>query len=318
MKRVGILRGGAGEHYEFSLQKGGDLISHIFENLSHKYKTFDILIDKQGIWHINGVPINPADLVHRVDVVWNVAGPEFSIILQNFSIPFIGQSFFSGSMENSKDILREHMKKIGLKMPRTLLIPAYFEDIDARPTERGQSFGRGPRERYAIKKAKEIHEKFGSPWIIKSFTEDSGMVSPVGLWPRGIHLAKTFNELVAAIEDGVNHGKSIFVEEFIAGKPTALHSIANFRGENIYILPPENLTAEEKEKLTGLVKDLHHHLDARHYLKSDFILHPKRGVFLTEINFSPDLRKNSHLDKSLGSVGAKLDNMVEHILESTL
>ena len=31
--RVGILRGGEGEHHFISLRKGGDIISHIFENI---------------------------------------------------------------------------------------------------------------------------------------------------------------------------------------------------------------------------------------------------------------------------------------------
>ena len=294
-KRVGILRGGKGENYNSSLRKGGEVIAYILENLGDKYKTIDILIDKDGVWHLGGVPVVPADLVHKVDIIWNVTGPEFSAMLQSLSIPSVGQSFFSGSMENSRDMLREHMQSFGVKMSRSIVLPQYQKDFD------------GPRERYAIKKAKEVHEKFGSPWIIKSFTPDSSM---------GIHLAKTFNELVASIEDGVEHEKSILVEEFIAGKPSAVHSIANFRGENIYILPPDNLTAEEKEKLAGLVKDLHHHLGAEHYLKSDFVLHPKRGFFISNIDFSPDLRKDSHLEQSLHSVGTKLDNLVEHILDN--
>jgi len=293
-KRVGILRGGKGENYNSSLRKGGEVIAYILENLGDKYKTIDILIDKDGVWHLGGVPVVPADLVHKVDIIWNVTGPEFSAMLQSLSIPSVGQSFFSGSMENSRDMLREHMQSFGVKMSRSIVLPQYQKDFD------------GPRERYAIKKAKEVHEKFGSPWIIKSFTPDSSM---------GIHLAKTFNELVASIEDGVEHEKSILVEEFIAGKPSAVHSIANFRGKDIYILPPDNLTAEEKEKLAGLVKDLHHHLGAEHYLKSDFILHPKRGFFISNIDFSPDLRTGSHLDQSLHSVGAKIQSVIEHILQ---
>ena len=79
LKRVGVLRGGEGKHYTSSLQKGGEIISHIFESLSDKYKVFDILIDKDNKWHLNGVPIVPADLLHRVDVVWNAHTQIFQI-----------------------------------------------------------------------------------------------------------------------------------------------------------------------------------------------------------------------------------------------
>src|ERR1035437_9021228 len=94
-KRIGILRGGAGKHYTSSLQKGGEIILHISENLSDKYKPVDILIDKEGTWHLGGMPISPADLIHKVDVVWNMAEPSASVILNNFSISKVGNGAFS-------------------------------------------------------------------------------------------------------------------------------------------------------------------------------------------------------------------------------
>ncbi len=293
-KRVGVLRGGTGDKYAASLRKGGDILLHISESLGDRYKTFDILVDKEGIWHLNGLKIMPVELINKVDVVWNVAGPGVTPVLDNFSIPNVSVGSLPSAFQNSRDMLREHMKKIGVNMPRSLVLPVYQKDFD------------GPRERYSIKKAKEVFEKFSSPWIVKSFTPDASM---------GIHVAKTFPELVDAIEDGVNHEKSILVEEFISGNAGSAHSLNNFRGHDIYIIPPTNLTAKEKEKLAGLVKDLHQHLGAEHYLKTDFIIHPKRGVFLTDIDLTPDLRSQSHLEQALDSVGAKMHNIVEHILE---
>ena len=208
MKRVGILRGGAGNDYESSLRKGGEIILYIHENLSDKWKAVDILIDKNGIWHINGVPISPADLFHKVDVVWNLSHPSFSNILHSLSISNVSDGTFLGALQNSREMLREHMKQIGVQMPRSIVLPVYQKDFD------------GLRERYAIKKAKEVHKKFSSPWVVKSFTNDSNMA---------IHLAKTFPELVDAIEDGVKHEKSILVEEFIAGKVASVHSVPEFR-----------------------------------------------------------------------------------------
>lgn len=144
LKRVGVLRGGAGKHYASSLQKGGEIISFIFENLADKYKTFDILIDKDGNWHLNGKPIIPADLIHKVDIVWNTSHPNFSNILESLSIPHVSVGHFSSALENSKDFLREHIKEIGLQMPRSIMSP---------------------------KNAKEVFEKFTGPWIVKVSNE---------------------------------------------------------------------------------------------------------------------------------------------------
>ena len=300
-KRVGVIRGGTGKHYKSSLKRGGEVISHIMENLGDKYKTVDILIDREGNWYVNGMQISPADLIHRVDMVWNTAEPNVSLSLDNFLIPNVGNSSFSSAMENSKDLLREHMARIGVPMPRSIILPVYQKDFD------------GPRERYSIKKAKEVHEKFPAPWIVKSLTEERSM---------GIHLAKTFNELVAAIEDGINHNQSIIVEEFIAGKVASLHSVAGFRGEDIYTFPLGNtfgtFSTDEKEKLVNLTKDIHNHIGAGHYLKSDFILTPRGKVYLLQIETHPDLKNDSHFSQVSELAGVKLSHVIEHILEQVL
>lgn len=310
-KRVGVLRGGTGKHYASSLKKGGEIISHVSENLGDKYKICDILIDKDHIWHMNGVPISPGDLAQKVDLVWNVSHPSLSNILNSLSIPNIGVSSFTHVLENNKEILREHMKEIGLQMPRAIALPLYQKDFD------------GPREKYAIKKAKEVFEKFSSPWIVRSFTEESDM---------GIHLAKTFPELVNAIEDGVKHQThaksgqaSILVEESIAGKIASIHSLPGFRGEDVYTFPivatlarPQDLlSSSEKKILTDVVKNLHQHIGAKHYLKSDFILSPRGKIYLLQIESTPDLRSDSHFYQVCQSIGAKMRDVVEHILERT-
>lgn len=309
IKRVGVLRGGTEKHYASSLKKGGEIISHIFENLSDKWMPVDILIDKEGIWHLNGMPISPADLMHRVDVVWNTAHLSFSVTLDNLSIPNVSHGSFSSALGNNREMLREHIKQIGIEMPRSIILPVYQKDFD------------GPRERYAIKKAKEVFEKFPSPWIVKSFTPDSNM---------GIHLAKTFNELAGAIEDGVKHEKSVLVEEFIAGKVASVHSVPYFRGQNIYTFPLGNsfgipprlgeagFSADEKERLTALAKDLHTHIGAKHYLKSDFVLSPRGKAYLLQVESMPDLKPDSHFSQVCESVGAKMHNVIEHIIKNVL
>jgi D-alanine-D-alanine ligase len=253
------------------------------------------------------VPVNPGDLVHRVDIVWNISHPSFSNILDSLTIPNIGISSFCSGLENSRDMLREHIKSIGLSMPRHLVLPLYQKDFD------------GPREKYAIKKAKEVFEKFGSPWIVKSFIEDANM---------GIHLAKTFPELVEAIEDGVKHEKSILVEEFIPGKIASVHSVPGFRSDlpaqagEIYTFPLGNsfgiFSTEEKEQLANLAKILHKHIGAKHYLKSDFVLTPRGKVYLLQIDGMPDLKLDSHFSQVCISVGANMHQVVEHILENAI
>lgn len=300
-KRVGILRGGMGDNYNSSLKKGGDIILHIHENLSDKYKPIDILIDKDHVWHVNGMPINPGDLVSKIDIAWNTTHPSISNVLSSLSIPSVGNGSFSSALENSKEMLKAHMQKLGVSMPRSIVLPVYQADFD------------GPRERYSIKKAKEIHAKFCAPWVVKSFTSDANM---------GIHLAKTFPQLVNAIEDGVNHDKSILVEEFISGKVAAVHSIKNFRDQDVYTFPLGNtfgnFSTEEKDKLDNLVRQLHDNIGSTHYLKSDFVMNKRGKIYILGINNIPNLKDSSHFSEVCDLVGVKPHHIVDHILESVL
>lgn len=301
IKKVGVLRGGAGKNYASSLQKGGEIITQIFENLSHKYKPIDVLIDREGTWHLSGVPIKPADLSNKVDIVWNTTDPNISVTLDNLSIPNVGNSPFVVALQNSSALLKEHTEKLGMQMPRSIVLPLYQEDFD------------GPRELYAVKKAKEVFEKFSSPWIVKSFTEDTSM---------GIHLAQTFPELIESIEDGVKHEKSILVEEFISGKVASVHSVSSFRNQDIYTFPLGNafgnFSGKEKDRLSSLAKDLHKNIGIKHYLKSNFVLNPKDKVYLLGIGGILDPKDNSHFSQVCESVGVKAHHIIDHILEKAL
>ena len=306
-KRIGILRGGAGEHYENSLTKGGNVISYVLENLSDKYKVVDIFIDRDNVWHIGGIPVEPTDLMHRVDIVLNVAHPSFSNILKNLSIPHI-RSNSSSILETSRAMLNEHIKNTGINLPRHIVFPFFQEDFD------------GDRKIYANRKAQEVFEKFPSPWIVKSFNNNSG---------AGVHMAKTFPELVKAIEDVVSHGDSVLVEELIAGKSVSVHSLNNFRGQDVYVFPPAenrngniitpgNFSSDEKIKLIALSKNLHQYLNTPHYSKFDFVLRPKKSIYLVNIDFLPDLEKNSNFSKCCESVGTKPHTVLEHVLDLAL
>ncbi|HPS21759.1 MAG TPA: hypothetical protein PLO44_03070 [Candidatus Paceibacterota bacterium] len=296
-KRVGILRGG--EHdYENSLAKGGELILHITEKLGDKWQVFDIFIDKDNVWHLTGKEIKPADLMHKVDVVWNVSLPSYTNVLQSFAIPYVGADVFHNTVIQNRAMLEEHMKKVGIKMPRHLVIPIYQKDFD------------GEKETFILKKAKEVHEKFAAPWIVKSFAQHSDM---------GIHIAKTFPELIESIADCINHGESILVEEFISGKNISTHSVAGFRNQDTYVFPNiENISKIEKENIMKAAEQLHKHFNNPKYLRSEFVLDLRGKVFLKNIQFNPELNKDSHFCQTCNYVGANPQDVVACILDSVL
>lgn len=294
--RVGIIRGGANENYETSLKEGSKMISYLFENLPNKCTPIDIFVDKVGVWHIQGVPVLPFDLMHKVDVIWDTTSPALSQVLEGhillFKIPH-----FAGSMASSKALLREHMKTIGVKMPMHIVLPAYQFDFD------------GLKEDYIFKKAQEVHQKFPSPWLVKSFSDEESM---------GIHVAKTFPELLNAIADGVEHNTSILIEELIEGQKMNTHLVKGFRDQDIYIFPINKIQKEEKNKLEDLSKKIYEHLGAEHYLNAHFILNKNKGIYLTDVSLYPDFSTDSILSSHCENIGAKTAHIFEHIIQKIL
>ncbi len=303
-KRVGILRGGK-KDYENSIKKGGELFFYISQNLKDKFKVFDIFVDKKDIWHFAGKEISPADLMHKVDLVWNVSDCSFSNILKNFNIPVIEINFLNSFLNLNREMLTENIKKNKIKMPRHFIIPAYQEDID------------GLDYKFIIKKAREVFEKFSAPWIVRSLNFNS---------KTAIHLAKTFPELERAIEDCMKHQESILVEEFISGKNVSLHTLSNYRKEEVYFLPivehlndnyliPGKFPSNLKENLINLAKQLHKNFDYPYYLHTQFILNSK-GIYLKNVSFFPELNKESHFLGACDSIGVNLNSVIENILNS--
>jgi hypothetical protein len=72
--RVGILRGGQGHEYEVSLKTGAGVLKNL---PSDKYQPVDILLTRDGTWHLSGLPVEPARAIQAVDVVFNALHGEY-------------------------------------------------------------------------------------------------------------------------------------------------------------------------------------------------------------------------------------------------
>ena len=69
--RVGVLRGGPSAEYEVSLNSGAGVLRALRENFDHQYDVKDILIDKNGQWHLEGLTVRPEKAINRIDVAFN-------------------------------------------------------------------------------------------------------------------------------------------------------------------------------------------------------------------------------------------------------
>lgn len=315
--RVGVLRGGPSDEYDVSLQTGATVLKHIPQS---KYSVRDILIDKQGIWHVAGVPTLPHEALNHVDVVFNALhgyyGEDGKVqhILETHNIPFTGSTSIPSSIGMNKVMSKEVFKNAGIKSPlyKVVTISSLNED-----------------EIYSLFKT------FTLPFIVKPASSGSSV---------GVSVVKDFESFPLALEKAFQYDDSVLVEEYISGREATCGVIDGYRDHDIYALPPieirtpkghffdfdlkykggieeivpGNFTEAEKKELEKVAKEAHKALGLRHYSRSDFIIHPRRGIFILETNTLPGLTESSLIPKALHAVGAPLHHFIDHILELAL
>jgi D-alanine-D-alanine ligase len=313
------MRGGLGPEYEVSLKTGGAVL----ENLPReKYQPRDVLITKDGKWHLDGLEINPARLHPNLDIVFNALHGEFGedgqvqTLLDNVMLPYTGSGRLASALGMNKIAAKEIIAKAGLKVPRGIHFKSNSE-IKAEMV------------------AYDAFLKISPPWIVKPANSGSSV---------GVFLAKTFDELVYGVNECFKVSSTILVEEYIRGREATCGVVDNFRGhENYPLLPieivsptdrkffdyeakysgrsqeicPGKFSIEEKKELGGLAAMVHKLLGLKHYSRTDFIVSP-RGIYVLEVNSLPGLTTESLVPKSLSALGISLSNFLDHVVSLAL
>lgn len=318
--RVGVLRGGPSPEYQVSLGTGQAILA----NLPEEYEPLDIFISQQGAWHLLGIEKNPYDILKTVDVVVNAMHGAFGEdgtvqrFLENFGIPYTGSNSLASALGMNKILSKQVFARHGLKTPHHILIEQGESGVTKQMVEL-------------------INESLPFPIIIKPINSGSSL---------GISLVERKENIGPALQKAFLHSPKLLVEEFIAGKEATCGLIEGFRGKNIYtLLPvevklgkkeifydydskyknleikhdiPGNWSEAEKSQIEEATTLAHRALGLRHYSRSDFIIHPKRGLFILETNTLPELTHRSSFIRSLEALGGSLKEFLSHLISQTL
>ena len=327
--KVGVLRGGPSQEYDISLTTGKHILNLLKkEPLCEEYEPVDIFVDRDSVWHINGAPMTPEEAVSKVDVLFNAMhgayGGDGRVqgILDSFAKPYTGTKALGSAMALNKALAKEQFKNLGIKSP-------YYKEIKIGLDEDVEPI------------AHNLFKSFPMPVIVKPRSSGSSL---------GVAVAKNFHELISALEHTRGFSEEIVVEEYLTGKEIISGFIEDFRGQDVYhTLPlqvkhdgvggsfhadksghfdwasktsgvynyetPAMISAEEKGIIESAVKSIKESFNLKHYATFDFLIHPKRGVYLLEVNTQPSLQEESTLFKSLGSVGVKAHEFLGHVLK---
>ncbi len=314
--RIGVLRGGPSPEYNVSLETG----KSILKNFPDQYEPVDILISRDGVWHEGGIERSPQNILHRIDAVVNglhgAYGEDGEVqrLLDNFKIPYTGSSALSSALAMNKIATKKIYKNHSLKTPFSISI--HNDDLSR-------------------KKIREIFESIPAPFVVKPSSSGSSI---------GVFVVSSLPELEEAIVAAASHSPQVLVEEFIGGKEATCGVIDDFRNTIHYpLLPieirhkkdffdynakysddateeicPGNFSREESEMIKMMATEAHKALGLRHYSRSDFIVHPKRGIYILETNTLPGLTEKSLIPKSLSAIGSDIKEFLSHIIAKAL
>jgi len=326
--KVGILRGGASDEYDLSMQMGSRIIEMLKKPpYDREYQPVDILIDRRGIWHISGFPVLPEQALRQVDVIFNslhgAYGGDGKIqhILETFHKPFTGTGALGTILARDKKLTRETLKKAGIKTP-------YAKDLHLDLAD--------PLEPIA----KDLFTSFPMPVVVKPRKENASL---------GVSIATNFDELIKAIDHARTYSPDIIVEEYISGKEIISGFIDDFRGQDHYhMMPievhpkseqklktkmfdysdklsgnyehkvPEHLHEHEKRAIEEAVKKAKDHFDLRHIGTVDLIVSPRRGVYVLDVNTHPHFHDHAPFLKSLEAVGGSEHELIAHLIRLAL
>lgn len=291
--RVAVLRGGPSNEYDVSLKTGGHILSTLRE-MSEAYDPLDVFISKDGEWHRDGLVREPHQALRHVDVVWNALHGEYGEdgqvqrVLKGLQVPFTGSGAFASALSMNKDMTKRIYREHSLLTPEYELITKDGFDED---------------------QLIYIFQNYIHPVIVKPVSGGSSI---------GIHLANSFKELKEAVKEILKYSKRVLVEEFIRGDEANCVVIEGAKGERIYALLPSSkskLRVEENKQVEEMTKQAHEILGLSHYSDSDFIITPKKKVYILETNSLPALHKDSLAHQSLSDTGWRHRDFVDHVLK---
>ena len=321
---VGILRGGTSSEYDLSLKSGAAMLAALPES---QFDARDIFIDKRGYWHLRGAPVDAARALAQVDVVLNAlhggVGEDGTVqrILERAGVPYAGSRPQAAALSLNKIRAREALQQAGIRMPRAIS----FTLNNALSTGEMSHL---------------VFSQFGPPYVVKPPQEGASM---------GIRFATTLLELPDLLGDVLDAYGAALVEEYIRGEEASVGIVEDFRGEELYVLPPahvvlplgarhlefahhqegslrhnvpSNFSHDQKQAIADLARAAHRALGLSHFSRADMILAPSYAkaskgephVYLLEVNAITGLYTAASFKPLLESVGSSVPEFLQHAI----
>ncbi len=335
--KIAVIRGGKSHEHEISMSLGAHILKllrnediWIGESVSRKRKVtpIDIYVDKDGVWHKNGAPVDPHKAVLDVDKVISALlssideAHDILHLLRTASHTIVNVApQYAHAVLGQKHLAKEYFEKNGIKTPQGVTVERDLSD----------------------KELGEIALGLGFPLVVKPAHSVTSI---------GVTVARSIVDLPSAIAEARLFDNTILIEQYISGKEISVVALRDFRGIPIYTTIPieigEYKDSNFKKELG--IKDTHHHdyasklsgsrhyhitkgvsdkdkkiiSDAIHHVMTDlsinhgtfdFVVHPKKGVYLLEVNTVVKAYPESVAEAALKNSGISPQEYLRYIID---
>ncbi|HEY4514939.1 MAG TPA: ATP-grasp domain-containing protein [Candidatus Paceibacterota bacterium] len=305
--RISVLRGGPGA-YHASLESG----QYVLGNLKNRHQVVDVLIDRDGLWHVGGLPTLPERALQTADVVFNclhgIYGEDGGVqdLLDKLKYRYTGSGKLTCALAYNKSLAKRVLKRAGLRVPKGICINT-------------------KNDPYEI--AEQLFQTIGGQYVIK----------PVrGSMSEGVRVVRSHGELVGAITQSLWQDGEIIVEELVRGREVKMGVVDGLRGSDSYVLLPVEVIREgqtsiyipiggnnfmvpcrlsktEKEDLKQVALCAYRAIGSRGYAMVDIIL-SSRGPVVLEVDTHPNLGQHSPMQAGLDALGVSDEEFLDHLV----
>jgi len=322
-KRVGLFYGGVDNEREVS-KKSADTVRRNLDK--EKYEIVNIEIMPGEIFVIKNKEVSFDQVCEKIDIallaLHGLFGEDGTLqrLLDEHLVPYTGSDALASAVSFSKLLTKDVFTKFNIKTP------TYIKVTSAScATKQG-----------CLDQAGTIFSTFPQPCVVKPTCAGSSL---------GVSICNSKQEIADGLYKAAQIGDRIVVEEYIPGCEVTVGVIDGIRDQKTYVLPaveiippvekpffdfetkyngttqeicPAVLDEQVTKQLSEITKKIHTSLYLKDYSRTDYIIHPTRGIFALEVNTLPGMSAESLFPKELKAVGITMSEFLDHIITRNL
>jgi len=322
-KNIALIYGGNSDEWDISVKSGKNVAAALDRD---KYDVFEILY-RNDTWGLSDPSCPEACVIGEIDT------SDFSCVSEGKKIKFDIALIMIHGTPGEDGKLQIYFEKMGIpcSTASSEVLATIFDKHECKEAMKGLEVAMAhdcflaPGERYDVE---EIVRELGLPLFVKPCDGGSSY---------GVTKVKATSELDEAIKFAFSVGKTVLVEQAIAGREMSqgVFSVggkiitlpvteivshneyfdyeAKYLGKSDEICPAR-ITEEEEERMSDSTSAIYRHFGCKGLIRIDYIIDEKGIPFFLEVNTVPGMTNASIVPVQIRTAGLELSSVMDSIL----